>query len=337
MIQGVREFRLLSEFRARLALDLNNLVVATEAGSGPFLYSSLAAALAGARKVIAVAPDSVYATHQEISKKIDNLASAWGIASNCISVVSSREEIPAGIDIFLNLGFIRPLDASLLAKGSLNAVVSYMCEAWEYRPGDLDLQFCRELSIPVAGVNEDYQGFGVFESCGQLALKLLFEAGVEVAGCKVGLLSDDPFGDVIEIALLANSSQVFRVKSASELSLEHASHLDALVVASYSDSDDVLKELGFSFESLVAKNPAIKIIQFSGAIDVEAVVAAGLDIYPAARLQPYRMSKTLSYLGARPVLALHSLGLKVAQLLYQERRGTPIPSSFNDLIQKMID
>ncbi len=47
-----------------------------------------------------------------------------------------------------------------------------MSEAWEFRPGDVDLNFCKSKNIPVSGVNEDFDGFNVFSSCGQLALKL---------------------------------------------------------------------------------------------------------------------------------------------------------------------
>lgn len=336
MTKKAREFRLLREFRERLDINLDGLVVATEAGSGPFLYSSLAAALAGAKKVIAVAPDSVYSSHQEICKEISDLAEAWGLASDRISVVASRADVPSGVDIFLNLGFLRPLDANLLSQSSSGAVVSYMSEAWEYRPGDLDLNVCRQLSIPVAGVNEDYQGFGVFSSCSQLALKLLFEAGVEVAGCKIGLLSNDPFGDVIEKALIANSAFVSRLSDASFLDIETACSLDALFVASYSGSNNVLSGLGFSIELLASLNPNLKIIQFSGCIDVVALSGFGFFVYPREQLLPYRMSRTLAYLGVRPVLALHSLGIKVGELLYYQKNKAIALGQWESLLQRMV-
>ncbi|WP_397377497.1 hypothetical protein [Pseudomonas sp.] len=336
MTRGVREFRLLSEFRKRLALDLDGLVVATEAGTGPFLYSALAAALAGAKKVIAVAPDSIYAKHLEIKNDLVELACLWGISDECISVVDSREMLPEGIDIFLNLGFIRPLDEILLSKASRGAVVSYMSESWEFRPGDLDLDYCRDNGIPVAGVNEEFDGFGVFTSCGQLALKLLFESGLEVAGCRVCVLSDDPFGDVIEKALLANSAEVFRVKSSAMISLDAATSLDALVVASYSAVDDALAGLSFSFESLSSLNPHLKIIQFCGRINVSEITKTCLEVYPREQLHPYRMSRTLSYLGVRPVLALHSLGIKAGEILYRQKNGLMPSKGWDSLLQRII-
>lgn len=331
-----RVLRLFREFGDRLSLDLKGIVVATEAGTGPFLYSALGAALAGAERVIAVAPDSAYARHQEIARAIAERVQAWGISESCISVVDSREKIPQGIDLFLNLGFLRPLDDCVLSKASPQAVVSYMCEAWEFRPGDIDFQYCKDRSIRVAGVNEDYAGFGVFSSCGQLALKLLFEAGVEVAGCKIGVLSNDPFGDVIERAILANSGSVLRLRNPAALSLRDAASLDALLVASYSGESNVLGDLVFPLSSLGELNPAMKFIQFSGSIDVDSIRGAGFQVYPDEKVWPYRMSRTLSYLGVRPVLALHSLGMKVGELTYRSKGDAiAIPSEWSNLVQRM--
>lgn len=331
-----RVLRLFREFGDRLSLDLKGIVVATEAGTGPFLYSALGAALAGAERVIAVAPDSAYARHEEIAGAIAERVQAWGISKNCISVVDSREKIPRGIDLFLNLGFLRPLDDCVLSKASPQAVVSYMCEAWEFRPGDLDLQYCKDRNIRVAGVNEDYAGFGVFSSCGQLALKLLFEAGIEVAGCRIGVLSSDPFGDVIDRAILANSGSTLRLRNAAALSLLDAASLDAVLVASYSGEENVLADLTFSLSSLAALNPEIKFIQFSGSIDINAIQGVGFHVYPSEKLQPYRMSRTLSYLGVRPVLALHSLGMKVGELTYRsECDALAVPGEWSNLVQRM--
>lgn len=336
MYSDLRVLRLFQEFRERLSLDLKDIVVATEAGTGPFLYSALGAALAGAERVIAVAPDSVYARHKDIADAIDERVQAWGIPKSCISVVNSREKIPQGIDLFLNLGFLRPLDDCVLSKASPHAVVSYMCEAWEFRPGDLDLQYCKNRNIRVAGVNEDYAGFGVFSSCGQLALKLLFEAGVEVAGCKIGVLSNDPFGDVIERAILANSGSVLRLRSSAALSLHDAVSLDALLVASYSGVENVLDELVFSLSSLRALNPEVKFIQFSGSVDIDSIQQAGFQVYPNEKVWPYRMSRTLSYLGVRPVLALHSLGMKVGELTYRSKsEALDISGEWSSLVQQM--
>lgn len=329
--------RLIDGFCERLALDLSGLTVATEAGSGPFLYSSLAAALAGAERVIAVAPDSRYAAHREIADAVGARARAWGIAADLLTVVAARDDVPVGIDLFLNLGFLRPLDRALLARGSARAAVSYMCEAWEYRPGDLDLAYCRERGIPIGGVNENHGGFGVFDSCGQLAVKLLFEAGVEVAGCRIAVLGDDPFSVVIADALRANAAEPVPVRTGTELTASLLASLDALVVAAYSPATDLLADCQLSPAAIAALNPSLRIVPFAGSIDVDAFLTAGIHCHPAARLPPFRMARTLSHLGPRPVIALHSLGLKVGELLCRQRDGVPVPPAFAGLVQPMSD
>jgi hypothetical protein len=334
-IADTRVRRLLAEFRHRLALDLSGMTIATEAGSGPFLYSPLAAALAGADRVIAVAPDSRYATHSETAEAVSRSARAWSVDAGRIHIVASRNDVPAGIDVFMNLGFLRPLDRALLARGSERAVVSYCSEAWEYRPGDLDLDFCQQRGISVAGVNENFDGFGVFDSCGSLALKLLFEAGIEVAGCRIAVLSGDPFGEVIERALVANGADAVQLSGAAQLNESLVASLDALVVASFSPLPDVLAASPLPPQALAECNPALKIVAFAGSLDVAALAAAGVACHPAEQLAPYRMARTLSHLGVRPVVALHSLGLKVGELLCRQRGGTVIPAAFEGLLQPM--
>ena len=92
-----------------------------------------------------------------------------------------------------NVGWVRPLDEQLIGRLGPRGVVSYMCEAWEFRAGDVDIEACTQQGVPVAGVGEDFDGLNVFRSTGQLALKLLFEAGLEVANNSFIVISSDPF------------------------------------------------------------------------------------------------------------------------------------------------
>lgn len=317
-----------------LELRLQGMVVATEAGSGPFLYSSLVALAAGADKVLVVAPDSSYGSHEGISSEVFSRAASWKLPTERLMLVPSRDALPDGIDIFLNLGFLRPLDTFLLEKASDRAVISYMCESWEVRPGDLDFDYCARRNLPVAGVDEDFDGAAVFESCGQLALKMLFEAGVEVRNCRVAVLSDDPFGDVIERALSVNGAAVDRVAPGKAVSHEVLASLDALVLATYSGDRDVLASAGLSPQLIAGINPDLCILQFAGSVDFAACMAHGLNCYPAIDLPPFRMARTLAYLGKRPVISLHALGLKVAELLYRRKNEGAGLGRFAGLVQE---
>lgn len=336
MVQkDARVFRLIKDFRDRLSLDLKGMTVVTEAGSGPFLYSALIAALAGAENVIAIAPDSIYATHKEAAFKISERVEDWGIDRKIIQVLSSREEISSEIDVFLNLGFVRPLDGLMLSHASKKAVVSYMCESWEYRPHDLDMDLCNKRNIPVAGVNEDYAGFGVFSSCGQLALKLIFEAGLEVAGCNIVIISGDQFGVAIDRALCANNANTVIIDNLAKLNLKTIANADAIIVASYSGSANLFEFSAVSPYEMAQINPELKIIQFAGSLDVSELKKAGLFVYPDVLLPPFRMSRTLAHLGVRPVIALHALGLKVGELLCRSKMNGEKEINYTGLVQPM--
>lgn len=50
-------------------LDLNGLIVFTEAACGEFIYTPIIAAMAGAKKVYAITKDSKYASKDEVKKK----------------------------------------------------------------------------------------------------------------------------------------------------------------------------------------------------------------------------------------------------------------------------
>lgn len=336
MTSYARHCRIMDEFRHRLCLDLGGMTVLTEAGSGHFLFSPLVAALSGAAQVIAIAPGSQYGSHVEIRDHLNALVQTLGIDPNLVRVVSSRKEVSNGIDIFLNLGFVRPIDSSLLSLASTRAVVSYMCESWEYRPGDLDLDACEALGIPVAGVDENFDGIGIFNSCGQLAIKMLFEAELEVAGCRVGILSNDPFGAAIERALRHNDASPTVFGQAGEIAGDILGQFDALIVATYAGSMDVLAGSAVTPQQLRSLNPDIRMIQFAGSFDVDGFRAAGIRCYPGAQLAPFRMAKTLAHLGPRPVIGLHAMGLKVGELLYRKKnQGHPF-GNFERLVQPLV-
>ncbi|PID78398.1 MAG: hypothetical protein CSA18_03860 [Deltaproteobacteria bacterium] len=241
-------------------INLNGMTVLTEAGTGPFLYSGLISAIAGAEKVYIISKDSFYGKFQEIKNEFDRRTLSWGIKSENIKFFKEKSRLPYDIDLILNLGFVRPINSNLLLHCSKNLIISYMCEKWEYRQEDLDLEMCNRFGIPVAGLNESFGNFNIFRACGQLAMKILFEAGCEVTGCKIGILSSDAFGKVIHKTLIRNNSSSHLFLNLDELLNFDISNMDVLLIAEYSNSQNVLE--GFSADYIKSKNPQLKIISF---------------------------------------------------------------------------
>lgn len=334
-LDSFRLQRLIREAINLLQLDLTGARVLTEAASGVYAVTAVLAAAAGA-EVYALTCDSSYASTPEVKRQVRTLADLAGIGRDQIAIDTDRSSVPGDLSIITNLGFVRPVDGTLLKRLAPDGVVSYMCEAWEVREGDVDLDTCDKLEVPVAGVWEDFDGLDIFRSCGQLAVKLCFEIGLEVAGNRFVVMSADKFGPVLASALESNLATVYLLSSAAEMNEHLVAQADAIIVADYTSDATVLGGvIGPSVAKLVQWNPDLLVIQFAGVSNVAGLRKAGVRVFPERQLRPHRMAFTLAHLGARPTIFLHAAGLKVGELLWRARTSDAIPSRFGELVQAM--
>ncbi|MDU1068726.1 MULTISPECIES: hypothetical protein [Clostridium] len=299
-------------------LNLNKLTIFTEAASGEFIYTPIIAAMAGAHKVYAIAADSQYATIEEIEKDTYLFAKLCGV-EGIIEVVVNKEKINEA-DIVTNLGFVRPIDKNTIDNMKKNAVIPYMCEAWEVREGDVDIAYCKEKSIKVMGTNENYHGLDVFDFSGPLVVKMLFECGLEIFKSKIVILSGDKFGKVIYNTLSSMSTDVFLVNEINNQNIKFLKDADALIVADYTSKECFIgKNSRLTGEKLKELSQFITVIQFAGLVDVEDLQKNEIGLYPEYTVGSYRMGRTLAYLGPKPIIDLHCAGLKVGELMYNNK------------------
>ncbi len=322
--------KLIRETIGFLKLDLGGLTVLTEAASGPYVVTPVIAAMAGAKKVSALTRGSKYATTEEVVAQTRALESVCGVAGRVEIFTERPPELFEGADIVTNLGFVRPLDRQAVGRLKRGAVIPLMCEAWETRPGDIDIEACREYGIPVAGTNEDFPGLDVFSYSGPLCMKMLFEAQVEVHKSAVAVVGSDKFAPVIARHLRQNN---ISVKLSPRLKLSEMRDVDAVVIADYTRESAVIGEDGdVTAEAFANTAPAATIIQFAGRMDVRGLLSQGVHVYPGIDLPAFRMARTLADLGPRPVVELHAAGLKVGAILHG---GGEAESLFVSLIQKL--
>ena len=327
--------RLIQKTIKSLELDLTGGRVLTEAASVVYASTAVIAAAAGA-EVYALTANSPYGTIPEVLQQVTTMADSVGAGRDRIHILTDRSSVPRGLNIITNLGFVRPVDVDLLERLAPDGAVSYMCEAWEVREGDVDLAACDRMGVPVAGVWEDFDQLNVFRSCGQLAVKMCFEAGLEVAGNRLIVISGDKFGPTIALALEANLASVSSISSASDLSESLVAEADAIIVADYSTGAAILGGgAGPSIADLKRWNPELTVIQFAGVNDVALLREAEVRVFPDQQLQPHRMAFTLAHLGVRPTILLHTAGLKVGELLWRARSSGTIDPRFRELIQPM--
>ena len=316
-----RLLRLIEETIAFLRLDLSGFTVLTETASGPYAVTAVIASLAGAEQVLALTGNSRYASTDEVIAQTRALETLCGIKRR-IEIHTERSlDLFARSDIVTNLGFVRPIDSEAVAIMKPTAVIPLMCEAWELRPGDVDLEACRRKRILVLGTNEDYPGLEVFAYSGWLCLKMLFDAGIEIYKSKILIASSDRFGRVIEQALSRSGVQVHLTNGLREVATEQLATVDAVVVADYTRNDVIIGPDGdLTSEDFARMARGTTIIQFAGQIDVPGLSESGVVIYPGIDQGSHRMGQTLAELGPRPVVELHAAGLKVGEMAARNRQ-----------------
>ena len=219
-------------------------------------------------------------------------------------------------DLITNSGMLRPIDASFLRHVGNQTAISYMFENWEVRPGDVDLEYCKEKQIPVYFSEENDPRFPVFHFCGDLANKLCRESGVYPGSSTITVLSSDKFGPVVAGALRKQGASVTLLDN-SEYHKIRGRHFHAVVVAEFCLANTII---GGDIPLDWIDNPDAVIIQLAGVNNIELIRDRNMRPYPDEQLPPHKMSRTLSYLGPRPVIILHAIGLKVGQSVVEARR-----------------
>lgn len=302
-------------------LDLTGLVVFTEAASKNYVVTPIIAAMAGA-KVYAVTCDSSYGKAKDVEVFTYNFAEFCDVRDKIEVVFEKKKEIISQADIITNLGFVRPIDKNFVALMNEKAVIPYMCEAWEYREGDVDLDACQSKTICVLATNENSPGLNVFDFAGPLCIKMLFELEIEVYGSKIVVVSGDKFGKVIEKFLTAIGANVYLIENLkSKLNRRYLENSDALVVADYINNDVFVGADGaqISAKELVELSREISVIPFAGDVDVDELDKYNIPYFPQKRVGKFRMGMTLAELGPKPVIDLHCTGLKVGEVMAKAR------------------
>ena len=231
-LPGFNQTRLLKLMRAamdRCRLDLSGTVVLTEAATGAYVATPILAALAGARRVSALARPSRHGSVEEIAVRTMGLARLAGVHERIRIVTEKDAADVAQADVVTNSGHVRPIDAEMVGWMKRSAVIPLMYEAWEFRAQDVDLEACSRHGIRVAGTNERHPAVDVFSYLGIMANKLLLDAGIAVYGCKVMLCCDNPFASYIHQGLIQAGASV---EGADELAkAAPADDCDVLLVA----------------------------------------------------------------------------------------------------------
>lgn len=319
--------KVIAEAIELLQLDLTGLVILTETGTGPFLFTPVIAAMANAKKIIACINDSQYGKADDIENNCKEVLHNFNLKTDIIFVKNRKptKEISEA-DIVTNSAHVRPLNAELLANAKAGCVIPLMYEKWEIRESDIEINYCNTKGIKVAGTWENFPAVNIFDYVAQLILKLCFEAGYEVSQNKIIVWSNDHFGEMAEKVFHANGAAgVSKVFSENDL-YHNAKGADFILFCDYLDNRILLDTNGcIDLQKIKNINPAIGIVHLSGNINNEYVKQLGIEIYPDSKGSAVRMTRTLSHVGKRPAIYLNAAGLKVGECM--------IKNSKSDLVQ----
>jgi hypothetical protein len=316
-LNTLRLSKLLNEAKSRCRLDLSDAVVLTEAASGAYSATPVLAAMAGAKKVFAVARSSPFGSVEDVTRHVIEVAQASGVPGIIEVVTEKSPDIVSQADVVTNSGHVRPLDSEMVKHMKSTAVVPLMYESWELRDSDVDLEACRRKGILVAGTNERIPAVDVFSYLGIMAVKMLVDAGVAVYGSHVLLLCDNPFGPYIKQGLISAGASVQVVQDLSNA--VGLNEIDAILVAIRPRVSPIL---GMSEAKLIAERcPWSVVCQFWGDVDREALQTAGLWHWPTQAPASGHMGILPSEVGPEPIVRLQAGGLKVAEVLMRMRQG----------------
>jgi hypothetical protein len=303
--------RLMTAAVARCELDLAGFVVLTEAATGPYVVTPILAALAGADRVFAMTRPSRHGTVAEVAGQTFTLAGRVGVADRIRVITEKSPQVIEQADIVTNSGHLRPLDSDTVRCMKSSAVIPLMYEAWELRPGEVDLTACRAKGIRVAGTNERHPNVDVLSYLGVMAVKLLADAGVAVYRSRLVVLCDNPFARHLELGLKSAGAEVTSVAELSRALDGEAP--DAILVALEPGSRTAISSAEVSRISQAW--PGTVLAQLWGAIDRDAAAAHNLMCWPAVAPAPGHMGILPSAVGPEPVIRLQAGGLKVGEVL----------------------
>ena len=333
-------------------LDLTGLRVLTEAGVGYARVTPVIAALAGADEVFAVGRDTPQAGRKDAAEQTAWLARLAGV-SDRVRLVSTRLQAPLGtIDIVTDLPGVRPIDETIVRNLPSTAVVSLMRGTGRLRPADADVAACRRLGIAVAGVDEE--AVGLHSALAMEGIWGLLALGVDIDGATVVVAGTGrAYAHVVRAlsalratVLVAAPDPAGRVRLyggrrigerlGDESVISRLAEADALVLCQAETGDRSLASPGGADPAYVAATaPHLGVVSLGAEADRRALAGVHLRTWPSAgdAVAP----ATVSDLLPRPMVQLHTAGLKVAEVMARARWRGSSPLAAEQLAAREAD
>jgi len=293
-----------------LDLCLQGKHVITECASGYYAATPVIALAAGAEKVTAFGRDSSYGTYKESAKDVSMILAALGSDKKNILFTNDGSVLMDELkyaDIVTNSGHLRPIDKKKISEMRPGTCVPLMYELWEYRHSDVDIKMCLKKGINVVGTNERHPRLGIFGYLGFLAVKKMFERGLEVFGNRVYLISDNDFAGYIEGTLKKMGADVSSYPKPAKGVYDAVifAHTPVLCGGTLKINYDIIPE------------KASLCLQIWGDVNRRKIKA---DWIPDEEPERGHMGLNISVLGPEPVVRLMAGSLKASEAALNKKR-----------------
>ena len=150
---------------------------------------------------------------------------------------------------------------------------------------------------------------------------MAFDAGCEIADCKVLIWSDDEFGSVAARTFKLLGAREVKVTTDVNTLNEQFSCVDLIYFCRNKEERLLLGEEGIiKSETFRTAGRQPIIMHLYGELDQKYCKRHGLRIYPEQDGKSRSMSLSLSYLGVRPVFSLLTAGFKVGEILKKNQK-----------------
>jgi hypothetical protein len=331
-----RVLRLIQERIAHYALDLKGLTVVTEAATGYYRVTATIAAVAGARKVLALARDTSFGPADAARRQTEYLAHRADVSRRLEVAFDRPAAVFEAADLVTNLGAVRPIDGWVVERLKPTAAVSLMFGGNDWRPQEVDLAACWQRGIAVAGVDE--KGIELFRYTGLRILWFLLELGVEVVGCRLVLWGEGAVFRKVMAFLSQLGAEVLAISPEPAQAIQEcggrkvADRLDTASGWSTLRQADALLTfdptrrrtfIGADGEimpqALATAAPAIAVGNYSGRVDRSSLAAVGINCFPRHDPGGGHTANTIGEILPAPVIELHTAGLKVGEIMARAR------------------
>lgn len=322
----------------QLKLNLKGKTVLTEAANGAYVVTPVLAALAGAN-VFAFAKDSSYGTAKSVFTATESLIKQYNLSPLNITLIDKLNPlIIEKADIITNSGHLRPLDEEKLKYAKDQVVIPLMFEAWEWREADMDLAYIRKRGIKVGATNERHPDIDVFNYLGDMALKLIFDAGITPYRNRFILFCNNDFGPFIAKVLSKNCSGLGVIDKNENRSKYNESEIEwlgdfpnfeipdtfrnaeAVIFTAYPfNTDWTSQESNINWKKLLTTLNNPYILRYAGHIDENSLNNFICRYYPL-KVKSGHMGILPSAIGHDPIIRLQAGGLKAAELMIEGKK-----------------